>query len=196
MAWNNQTQDRFIPVGEIAKNVGERLSDLDDERAVALDALLLLRKAKANTLVREYNRLLNVLGPNHPRSVKLLNQIDVNRSLTDDLSAEAVRARTNLPSPNANAWTVCGFVRDKRLRGVANLNVAFFTPNGNEAKEFGSAKTNDNGYFWLGVDGALITKFPLVHARVLDTAATTLHTDDTLLQPKVGSVDYREMVIA
>ena len=196
MAWSNQTQDSFIPVGDIAKNVGERLSDLDDERAVALDSLLLLRKAKANTLVREYNRLLNVLGPNHPRSVKLLNQIDVNKNLTGDLAAEAVRARTKLPNPTAHAWTVCGFVRDQKLRGVPKLTVAFFTPSGNEVKEFGSAKTNNNGYFWLDVDGAIITKFPLVHARVLDTAAATIHTDDTLLQPKVGSVDYREMVIA
>lgn len=191
---SNQTQDRYISVGDIAKNVGGQISNLDGERALELDELLLLRKAKDKTLTREYNRLLNVLGPNHPRSVRLLNKIDVNRGLINDLAAEAVRAKTSLPDPNENGWVLCGFVRDKNLRGMAKVMVALYTPSGNEAKDLGTATTNEDGYFRLDADGGLITKYPLIQARVLD-GASTIHSDDNLLQPKIGRVDYREMVI-
>lgn len=191
---NNQTQDKFISLDDISKNVGEQFSNLDGERADELDALLLLRKAKDNTLTREYNRLLNVLGPNHPRSVRLLNKMDVNRSLMRDLAAEIVRARTSLPDASASSWILCGFVRDKNLSGMAKATVALYTPNGNEAKDLGTATTNEDGYFRFDVGGGLITKYPLIQARVRD-GASTIYSDDNLLQPKIGRVDYREMVI-
>lgn len=194
VATNNQYQDKYISLGDISKGVSTQLAGLDDERALALDALYVLRKAKANTLVREYNRLLNVLGPNHPRSVRLLNKIDVNGSLMDDLAAEMVRARTALPDPNLNGWILSGFVRDKHLRGMAKVTVALYTPNGTEAKELGSAIANGNGYFRLDVNGGLLSKYPLLQARVLD-GASTIYSDDTLLQPKIGHVDYRELVV-
>ncbi|HJR08372.1 MAG TPA: hypothetical protein VJ842_14015 [Pyrinomonadaceae bacterium] len=188
------SQNKNFTVDDLSKYVGENLSGLDDERAVALDALLVLRKAKNNTLVREYNRLLNVLGPNHPRSARLLNKIDVNRSLMNDLAAEAVRARTELPDPNPNGWILSGFVRDKELRGVSKLSVALYTLNGNEAKDLGRATTNEDGYFRLDADGGLISKYPLLQARAVD-GASTIGSDEKPLQPKIGGVDYRELII-
>lgn len=194
MATNNQPQASYISVGDVAKNVDGQLSNLDEGRAAELDSLLLLRKAKDKALVREYNRLLNVLGPNHPRSIRLLNKIDVNQSLLADLAAETVRARTVLPNANANGWILYGFVRDKHLRGMPKVAVALYTPNGIEAKELGSATTDGNGYFRLDVDGGLLGKYPFLHARVHD-GSSTIHSDDTLLQPKIGRVDYREMIV-
>jgi hypothetical protein len=188
------SQNKYFSVDDLSRNVGQRLSGLDDERAAALDALLVLRKAKNNTLTREYNRLLDVLGPNHPRSVRLLNKIDVNRSLMNDLAAEAVRAKTELPDPNPNGWILSGFVRDRDLKGVSKATVALYTPNGSEAKDLGTATTNEAGYFRLDVDGGLIGKYPLLQARVMD-GASTIGSDDKPLQPKIGSVDYSEIVV-
>lgn len=191
---NNQSQNNYVSPGDISKNVGGHISNLDTERADELEALLLLRKAKDKTLTREYNRLLSVLGPSHPRALKLLNKIDVNRSLMNDLAAEAVRARATIPDPNANGWVLWGFVRDKTMRGMAKVTVVLYTPNGNEAKDLGTATTNEDGHFRLDADGGLITKYPFIQARVGD-GASTIHSDDNLLQPKIGRVDYLEMVV-
>lgn len=191
---NNQTQNKYISGDEVSKSVGGQISNLDAERADELEDLLLLRKAKDKTLTREYNRLLSVLGASHPRSLKLLNKMDVNRSLMNDLAAEAVRARATIPDPNPNGWVLWGFVRDKNLRGVAKVAVALYTQGGNEAKDLGTATTNEDGHFRLDADGGLITKYPLVQARVGD-GASTIHSDDNLLQPKIGRVDYLEMVV-
>ena len=191
---NNQSQNKYVSADDISKNVGGNLSNLDAERADELEALLLLRKAKDKTLMREYNRLLNVLGVSHPRALRLLNKIDVNNSLINDLAAEVVRARATIPDPSANGWILWGYVRDKTLRGVAKVAVALYTQNGNEAKDLGAATTNEDGYFRLDADGGLITKYPFIQARVRD-GASTIHADDNLLQPKLGRVDYLEMVI-
>jgi hypothetical protein len=191
---NNNPQNKYLSVDSFSKNVSEHLSGLDAGRADALDALLLLRKAKGNTLMREYNRLLNVLGPNHPRSIRLLNKIDVNTGLMSDLAAEAARAKIDLPDANPTSWILSGFVRDKGLRGVAKMTVALYTPNGNEAKELGRATTNETGHYRLDVDAAAVSKYPFLRAHVTDGSSTII-SDDKLLQPKAGSVDYREMVI-
>ena len=189
------SQNLYFSVNDLSKKVGDQLSGLDDERSVALESLLLIRKAKDNTLTREYNRLLNVLGPNHPRSQRLLNKIDVNRNLMNDLAAEAVRARIKLPDVSPDIWILTGFVRDPKLTGLPGLIVAFYSVNNTEAKELGSAKTNAAGHFRIDVDGALLSKYPFVYVGVFDEGKN-IYKDEDALQPKAGSADYREMIVS
>lgn len=208
-------QARQIPIREIADALDKQISGADEQRAKGLSGLSGLRTARNAGLARDHARLVERLGPDHPRVAELAARIAVNTALAQSLSTEAARARTEPVLPEKQTWTLHGRVLDTQLRGAPDLTVALYNERGIWYEAAGHSCTDGTGYFQLrsgqtgqasagsaGVTpgatsdsrGSATTTIEL-HAHVTDAEGKTLAADPRVLTPELGRVDYIEIVL-
>jgi len=179
---------------EITRELDRRIEGADTLRADKLDGLTAMRGVKESRLKREQARLTAKLGAEHPRVIEINDRLTMNTMMIRDLKLEASRARTEAPQVDQNTWMLHGFVRDKSLKPAANLTVALFDPNGGRIGDLGHGCTDANGYFRITSKNA--SKVSKAFIRVLAKDGSTLHADNTAVQPQAGTIDYREIILS
>ncbi len=194
-------KEKRIPFSDVSKAIEEGLAGADQLRAVGLEGLHKVRRAKASGLKREQERLTKKLGPEHPRVVKQAHKIEVNQVVTRNLGVEIERAKTEVPSVDENTWVLHGFVRDKHSKGVPNLTVGLYDERGNWIRELGYGCTDNRGYFSIvytlkeGTEPKVLETMALF-LYVSDKNYKILYKDSEPLYLKIGLIDYREIYLS
>lgn len=206
---SSDSDQKRVSFNEIAQALNKGIVGADPSRAERLERLQTVRRAKTTVMERERARLSQKLGAEHPRVMELTRKIQVNQGLVRDLSAEVVRARTEVPQADKSAWILYGHVRNKKLEGVPNLTVALYDAKGNWIEQVGYACTDTNGHYKivyrLGKEtvgiapgaspGDRPTEGPQVFIHVLDQQRRHLYVDKEPLMPQLGHVDVREIIL-
>jgi hypothetical protein len=208
-----------IPVETVAKTVATQVDSLDPQRAAAFDRLQALRVVRARGDEREQKRLARKFGEDHPRVMVVAERARMNAGLRRDLALEQARAAVEAPAVDKDGYVFHGFVRNTAAQGVPEFTVALYDEKGEWVREMGFGCTDARGYFILryrgaGKDaagnaavssaafvataaavgtGAAARTRVLVH--VLDSAQKTLHVEREPLQPQLGEIDFRIIVL-
>jgi hypothetical protein len=211
MATQNET--RSIPFSEIAQGLNQAFDSADPQRLTGLQNLQRVRTAKDTLLEREQARLSAKLGPDHPRVAALAFKRSANQDFKRDLSLGISRAQTPVVGADPDAWILHGFVRNAAHVGLPNLTIGLYDAKNQWIKELGYTCTDQNGYFQLRVQGVAAagetTKLDAktgaqvvvtatggqVFIHVLSGKGGAQYVDSRALQPKLGQVDYREIVL-
>ena len=199
---------------EAARTLENQISGLDPLRAQALDGLKQLRAVRGAGYLRERERLALKYGADDPRVAALGDKARFNAGLSRDLDFEIDRAKTEAPVADEKSYVLHGFVRDRKGAGVPRLTVALYDDKGNLLRVFGQACTDERGYFILrsvgtgaepkGRDAVIIptgaeaaASQPRLSARlyVLDANGATVHVEKEPVQPQLGEVDFRIIIL-
>lgn len=189
---------------------------LDELRVLQLGDALRLQSAQGRMQVREYERLKNKFGNDHPRTLNAAAKIALGKEHMRSISI--VHAAASKPQPDA--WIVHGHVRTQNLKPVPGVTVALYTKDGEWLRAFGHDCTDTEGHFKLRVKGdtkagqdmsdikgvresATLSSMktettatdPKVFLRVTDTRQALLGSDPVPLTPRLGQVDYREIIL-
>lgn len=199
-----------IPEDTVAKTVESQVASLDPQRAESYAGLQTVRTARASGYAREQQRLALKYGEDSPRVQAVAAKTRINQGLLRDLDFERARAGRETPTVDANGYVFHGFVRNLQGQGMAKLTVALCDEKGNWLRELGHGCTDERGYFILRfrrqqkdpvtgakpVEGERIAPAqPTARIYVLDANQNTLHIEPEPLQPKLGQVDFRIIVL-
>lgn len=191
-------REKTLNLKTVASGMERGIETADAERAKSLEHFQRVRNVKTKSLNREHDRLAAKYGAKHPRVVALAARIQLNNGLLGNLSAEIVRAKTEIPTVDETTWVVHGFVRDLNGKGLPLLTVAPYDKadrTGNWVRELGFDCTNDRGYFKI-VAKDLKEAHAKVFLRVLNKQGATLFCDTQENIPRPGGLDYREIRIS
>ena len=194
---STRQQPSDVSSEEAAKVVDEQLATLDPLRAQAVAGLHKVRMARAESFVREKQRLTIKYGADHPRLAALEDKIRFNDGLTRDLQFEAVRATIEVPVVDKNSFLFHGFVRNCAGEPKPGLTVALYDARGGWIRAMGYGCTDEHGYFRMegsgfsdpaGAAGAVAT------IRVFDKQ-NPLVTDARPLTITPGKSEYRIIIV-
>ena len=123
------------------------------------------------------------------------------------------------PTVDEDGYVFHGFVRDLEGQAVPQLTVALYDQSGNWIREIGYGCTDERGYFLMRYPNGQKGKARTVKSRaamftnvtgiatdnpppkllakiyVLDAKKTTLHVEKEPLQPELGEVDFRIIIL-
>jgi len=209
-----------IPDDTVTKTVEGQISTLDPQRAESYAGLEKLRTARASGYAREQKRLALKYGSDSPRVTAVAEKTRVNQGLQRDLDFERARAKSETPSVDETGYVFHGFVRDLKGQGKPELTVALYDEKGTWIRELGYGCTDERGYFIMryqqppkdpaGNDTKPVVTFfdaatggrvaasqtqPVAKIYVLTAEQKTLHIEQEPLQPKLGQVDFRIIVL-
>ncbi|SRR6266540_142835 len=208
-----------VSTESVSKTVENQIASLDPQRAEALSGLQTVRAARATGYAREQKRLARKYGADSPRVSALADKVRFNNGLRRDLDFEVARAKTETPVADNNGYVFHGFVRDRQGKGLPRLTVALYDANGNWIRALGQGCSDERGYFILRFDGAeartptdSTERAPTFNLAAADTAAATqnrisariyvldakgtaLHIEKEPLQPQLGNVDFRIIIL-
>ncbi|OAN36789.1 hypothetical protein [Mycolicibacterium iranicum] len=202
-----------VDIRDLAATVIEAIDVADSARAGALSDLVDLHVARGEVLLqeRELRRALNEEDLRlQTLDQRLAAQVVAGRSL----SLEAVRAATEPPAPNPEAWKVYGRVvaadgypvpSSERLRGARAVLV-----DSRERPVAGAepARLDESAGFLIEValkpgtgarkiDPAVSARaLPNVLVAIVDRSGDTIACDDQPIAPAAGTVTYREIVLS
>jgi hypothetical protein len=201
-----------IPEETVAKTLDTQLAGLDPQRAESYAGLQAVRTARAGGLAREQKRLTLKYGEDSPRVQAVVAKARINQGLLRDLDLERARAATETPTVDARGYVFHGFVRNLQGQGLPQLSVALYDDKGNWLRELGHGCTDERGYFILRyagrqtdpasgtnaiaiASGSITANQPTARIHVLDAQQKTLQIEPEPLQPRLGQVDFRLIVI-
>jgi beta-lactam-binding protein with PASTA domain len=190
-------EPRDVSVEEVDKAVTQQLASLDPQRAQAVAELHKVRIARAESFVREKQRLTLKYGPEDPRLAILDAKIRFNDGLTRDLGFEAVRAGTEVPVVDKNSFVFHGFVRNCAGDPKPGLTVALYDGQGAWIRGMGYGCTDEHGYFKMqgaGLSDAAGAAPVVAKIRVYDKQ-TLLVTDAKPLPITPGKSEYRLIIV-
>ena len=191
-------QEKKLNLTSVARGIESGIETADAERAKALEHLQLVRNTKAKGLTSEHARLADKYGDKHPRVIALAARIKLNEGLLSNLSAEVVRARTEIPRVDETSWVLHGFVRDLNGKPLSQLTIAPYNradKSGVWVKELGYACTKEPGYFKIEAKG-IKPGHEKIFLRALNRDGDTLFCDSQGNTPRPGGLDYREIRIS
>ena len=208
-----------IPLAEASKTVDRQLESLDPLRVEAFAGLQTARTARAAGYAREQKRLTLKYGADSQRVSALTHKIRFNDGLLRDLEFEKKRAKTEPPVADDTSYVFHGFVCDLKGHGIPRLTIALYDENKNWIHEMGYGCTDEAGYFVMRYQrggrnpatdpktspglfaadsvkrGAPSISEPSVRIYVLDSARITLQIEKEPLQPQLGEVDFRIIIL-
>ena len=208
-----------VSTDSVSKSVDQQIASLDPQRAEAFTQLQTVRAARGAGYEREQKRLVLKYGADSPRVATLADKAAFNTGLRRDLTFEVARSQTETPTADKDNYVFHGFVRDLKGQAVPQLTVALYDEAGNWIREIGYGCTNERGYFLMRYPTAqkgstraaksraamftnatgITTNNPpqKLQAKiyVLDAKKTTLHVESEPLQPELGQVDFRIIVL-
>lgn len=193
---NNQQENSRISLGEISQALQRGVDDADLARAAGLEGLQGIRAAKSIGMQREFMRLSEKLGDEHPRVLALADALTNNQNLIRHLAVEIDRVNTQVPIVSKDNWVVHGFVRNQDGKGVSALTLTLHDSQGIRARELGHACTVGRGYFKLECGNLLGKSARPLYLHIIDGQGRLLFRDDLPLMPIAGQVDYREIILA
>ena len=196
-------------VDRLAATVAEAIDGADRVRAKGLAGLLDLHVARAEGLLQE-RELRRSLNEDDPRLQALDRRLALYDAAGRSLYLEAVRASTEPPAPDPNAWKVYGRVvapsgdpipSPARLRGAS---VVLVDPRNRPLANVGPVRLDESGAFLIEVvlkretpaGEAAAAAPPRVRLRVVDRADDEIARDDEALTPAAGTVEYREIILS
>jgi hypothetical protein len=215
---SNQTDNKDLPVAEVAKWLNTSFDQADPLRLAGLERLQRVHAIKETAFKREQARLSAKLGPNHPRVKALGVKLEANQQLQRDLALGISLARTPVVQADPNAWVLHGHVRDASFKGLSNLTVALYDEKNQRIEELGQASTDANSYFRLTIKSGArpkpeeptdtkevqekLTRAAAgetlrrsVYIHVTNKEGATLYIDKDAVTPALGEVIYREIVL-
>lgn len=161
----------------------------DNYRAENLKNLVSARQVQTNQLDREYSRLVQKYGEDHPLTVQTETKIEFNRLHEAEIQKEIVRVETPAPTTEKKKWTIYGYVLSADGKAVGGVLVFLFDEKKQKVGAVEPIKTNENGYFILETED--IKKLPdAVYAGV-----SPREINPQSLKPEAGKTDYVEIVL-
>lgn len=188
-------QKKNIPFDQVSREFDKGIEGADALRADGLSQLNAVRAVKEQRMNRERSRLVAKLGADHERVAQIDQRLKINVAMMRDLKLEAAKARTEIPTVDQNTWVLHGYVRDKKLEPVPNLNVVLFDVAGEQISGVNHGCTGADGYYKLS-QKILGGASALVFVRVLAKSGSVLYADSVGLQPAAGTIDYREIILS
>ena len=188
-------QKKTISFDKASDEFDKGIEGADALRADGLSQLNAMRAVKEQRMNRERSRLVAKLGADHARVTQIDQRLKINVAMMRDLKLEAAKARTEIPTVDQNTWVLHGYVRNKALQPMPNLNVVLFDVAGKEIAGVNHGCTNADGYYKLSqkIPGGVST---LAFVRVLNKSGSVLYADSVGLQPAAGTIDYREIILS
>lgn len=163
-------------------------------RTEMLESMHSTRGARERGLQRERQRLAVRLPADSPRLAELDARIQESRAMSVALEQQIYQAKTPFPTPDPATWLVFGSVRDGSHKGLPGLSIAFYDDRGMRRDDLGYTCTDTNGYFTVkGIPNA--SNKGNVHLRVHDSSGNMLYNDSIPMTPRLGGVEYREIII-
>ncbi|KEF42630.1 MAG: hypothetical protein ER33_05035 [Cyanobium sp. CACIAM 14] len=199
-----------IPEETVAATVERQLASIDPQRAASYAGLQSVRTARAGGLAREQKRLALKYGDESPRVQAVAARTVINQGLLRDLDFELARASREAPTVDARGYVLHGFVRNLSGQGLPQLTVALYDEKGNWLRELGQGCSDEHGYFLLRYQGkendpasdsnrldtaSLAANRPTARIHVFDAEQKTVQIEAEPLQPRLGQVDFRIIVI-
>ena len=198
-----------VNIRDLAVTVVEAIDGADRARAKGLAELLDLHVARAEGLLQE-RELRRTLNEDDPRLQALDRRLALYDAAGRSLYLEAVRASTEPPAPDRNAWKVYGRVvapngdpipTPARLRGARVLLVDSMD---RPLAGVGPVRLDESGAFLIEValkretpaGKAAAAAPPRVRLRVVNRADDEIARDDEALTPAAGTVAYREIILS
>jgi hypothetical protein len=208
----NSKPERDASPEEVAEAIETQIAGLDPQRAEALEGLQKLRAARGIGYVREQKRLALKYGADSPRVAELAEKARFNKDLSRDLAFEITRAKTDTPVVDENGYVLHGFVLDRQGQPIPRLTVAVYDTKGTWIRVLGHGCTDEHGYFILRYSGgeadlkerdamvitpsaAAAQPRPSARIYVLDAKGTTLHIEEEPLEPQLGEIDFRVIIL-
>ncbi len=189
-------EQRTFSEAEIIGKIDTSLDEVDNLRLDGLNRLRLMHDVKKRGLVKEHQRLVDYLGPEHPRVKTLAARISSQEMLDQDLESEINRAQIQVPTVAADSWMVHGLVLGKASQGQSGLTVGLYDEKSKWLRELGHSCTDARGYFALVYHPHVSIaqqafESMQVFLQVSDQNAKVLYKDPEPLSPKIGQIDYR-----
>jgi hypothetical protein len=203
----------MVSPDDTLKSVAQGTADLDAQRAAAYGNLAIVRAAKSGVLLRSKRLLAMKLGENDPRVLAYDDAIAVNEGVRAHLDLGRASAAVPTPSVNATTYVFHGFVRNSQRAPLPDLTVATYDNQDRFFAPLGYACTAPDGHFELRYPTASTSQQPnpatsertnpfasasppSLQVRVYDQNQKLLHQEATPLQPGLGQIDYREIIVS
>lgn len=181
------------PVDEVVDGLEKAFGELDQSRAAGLGELADINEARLHALGRDYKRLEEKLGAEHPRVVALSRSIELGGAVVAELRIEQATAAVTPPGVDEKSWALHGRVLDARRRPQKGLTIGLYQGDV-LVKEFGVAATDGNGYFALKASPGPESRQQHLSIRVLRDGRV-IHIDDREVVIQPGSSEFREIVL-
>jgi hypothetical protein len=165
---------------------------IDASQALQFAEGLRLGSSLGSVNAREYARIEQKYGKDHPRTRQMALRMEANEVARKELFTRYVTASTPPPDPG-EGWAVDGFVRTADGEPVPGLTVAAFDDQNQWYRELGYGCTNEKGYFSMVVE-KLPDQGPVVFMRALK-GRRLLPSNEVRLTPAPKSNDRVEIII-
>src|SRR6266404_2963325 len=192
MAANN------ISLNDVDRTINLTFAASDQGRVDALGDLHLVLGAEAQLLIRSLELSTQRLGPTHPNTLLIAEQIEISNGFLLGVDQEYGRAIIAGVSVAETNWGLYGFLRDLGGNGLPNLTVALFDsgkPGAIWVEGLGRACTDATGFFKLEAGVIRDYTFAPVYVHVLSAQGATLYLGETPFTPQAGELNYIELVI-
>src|SRR6266404_5326299 len=192
MAANN------ISLNDVDRTINLTFAASDQGRVDALGDLHLVLGAEAQLLIRSLELSTQRLGPTHPNTLLIAEQIEISNGFLLGVDQEYGRAIIAGVSVAETNWGLYGFLRDLGGNGLPNLTVALFDsgkPGAIWVEGLGRACTDATGFFKLEAGVIRDYTFAPVYVHVLSAQGATLYLGETPFTPQSGELNYIELVI-
>lgn len=178
-----------IEESDVERILELNFDDWDARRAEGLDDLLIFQNAKTEADERNFARLEIKYGATHPLTLEARASIETNKIFVSELKREIVRTKTNVPTANADAWTVYGNVLDTENETVANAPVVIFDAEDGQILRTQKTKTNADGYFRLQIGN--LKNLP----EAVRVGVPPNFMSEAVFAPEAGETDYAEIFV-
>lgn len=162
----------------------------DAYRTENLQNLAAVKQIQAKQLNREYARLRQKYGENHPLTLQTQAKIGLNAFQYSEIKKEADRAETPEPSVSEEKWIIYGYVRAADGSAAPNVLVFLLDEKRQKIDAVEPVKTNENGYFVFEIE-----KIKSLPAAVY-VGVSPHESSQTPLKPQAGKSEYAEIVLS
>jgi hypothetical protein len=133
---------------DLVSKSSDALNEVEAQRQIELDNLLLLKKVQSDNLQSEQKRLAAKYGDNHPRVQYAQQQMAYNQEVSTSVKQELTRSSIKTSQVEANTARLHGIVYDGEMpqKGIIVLLV---NTNREPVKELGNVCSSSQGYYSL-----------------------------------------------
>lgn len=214
----SQKPQRKISKAAIGAEIEKGIPGNDILRVSGMQQLRSFRSSKAKSQSREQQRLVSKYGEQDERVIRMNTSLDANSNYISNLDMELNRATAPRKKIGTTSWNVQGRVYDQQGCPIVGADVSILSGDGHRIEQIPPTKTDTKGRYnitYQAQKNELVTQADAktsvraaairinrntarneqVFVRAIDSRNDEVCADSTLMVPKPGSCNYRDLIL-